>query len=67
MKLATLKNNMRDVQLVVVNLTLDKAVVEADIVLTLQDGLDNWHDISPKLEIVYNALNKGEINNTIAF
>lgn len=67
MKLATLKNNTRDGQLVVVNRALDKAVVVADIALTLQSALDNWQAISPKLEVVYKALNKDEINKTIVF
>ena len=49
MKLATLKNNTRDGQLVVVNRALDKAVVVTDIAATLQAALDNWSDISPKL------------------
>ncbi|MBL4941748.1 MAG: 2-keto-4-pentenoate hydratase, partial [Colwellia sp.] len=42
MKLATLKNNTRDGQLVVVSRNLDKAVVVADIAHTLQNALDNW-------------------------
>lgn len=67
MKLATLKNNTRDGQLVVVSRALDKAVVVADIAKTLQNALDNWHEISPKLAQVYQALNAGEVNNTITF
>ena len=67
MKLATLKNNTRDGQLVVVNRTLDKAIVVSDIATTLQAALDNWHEISPKLAQVYQALNNDELTNTIAF
>ena len=67
MKLATLKNNTRDGQLVVVSRVLDKAVVVADIANTLQNALDNWHDVSPKLAQVYQALNAGEISDTIEF
>jgi len=67
MKLATLKNNTRDGQLVVVNRALDKAVVVNDIAATLQAVLDNWDEISPKLEKVFQALNNDEIANTIAF
>ncbi len=67
MKLATLKNNTRDGQLVVVNRALDKAVIVADIATTLQSALDNWAEISPKLENVYQALNNNELADTIAF
>lgn len=67
MKLATLKNNTRDGQLVVVSRALDKAVVVSDIAAKLQDVLDNWCEISPKLEKVYQALNNNELTNSIAF
>ena len=67
MKLATLKNNTRDGQLVVVSRSLDKAVVVADIANTLQNALDNWQEISPKLDRIYQALNQGDIANTIDF
>ena len=67
MKLATLKNNTRDGQLVVVNRSLNKAVVVADIATTLQAAIDDWDNISPKLVEVYKLLNKGELTNTIDF
>ncbi len=67
MKLATLKNNTRDGQLVVVSRALDKAVVVADIANTLQNALDNWHEAAPKLAQVYQALNAGEVSDTIDF
>jgi len=67
MKLATLKNNTRDGQLVVVSRDLAKAVVVSNIASTLQAALDDWADISPKLNEIYQALNKGAVDNTIAF
>ncbi|TMM46805.1 fumarylacetoacetate hydrolase family protein [Colwellia ponticola] len=67
MKLATLKNNTRDGQLVVVNKTLDKAVVVTDIATTLQAALDNWAAVSPKLAKVYQSLNNNEINDALTF
>ncbi len=67
MKLATLKNNTRDGQLVVVNRSLNKAVVVSDIAKTLQAAIDDWDTISPKLEEVYRGLNSGEIANAIEF
>lgn len=67
MKLATLKNNTRDGQLVVVNRSLNKAVVVSDIAKTLQAAIDDWDTVSPKLEEVYKGLNSGEVANTIDF
>ncbi len=67
MKLATLKNNTRDGQLVVVNKNLDKAVVVSEIAITLQQAIDDWDKLAPKLEEVYHALNAGNIDNTITF
>jgi len=67
MKLATLKNNTRDGQLIVVNKALDKAVVVSDIAHTLQNALDNWVTVSPKLNDIYQALNNGDISNTLPF
>lgn len=67
MKLATLKNNTRDGQLVVVNKALSKAVTVGDIAQTLQYALDHWKEVSPKLLNVYQALNSGEVKDTIDF
>ena len=67
MKLATLKNNTRDGQLVVVSRNLEKAVVVSDIAPTLQAALDNWKETEPKLNEVYLALNEGKVDNAIAF
>jgi fumarylacetoacetate (FAA) hydrolase len=67
MKLATLKNNTRDGQLVVVNRSLNKAVVVTEIAKTLQAAIDDWDNISSKLEEVYKLLNSGEVTNTIDF
>jgi len=67
MKLATLKNNTRDGQLVVVSRDLTIAVHVPEIATTLQIALDNWQDISPKLNTVYQALNAGDVENSIPF
>ncbi|WDE06995.1 fumarylacetoacetate hydrolase family protein [Thalassomonas viridans] len=67
MKLATLKNNTRDGQLVVVSRNLEQAVVVSDIAPTLQAALDNWAQTEPKLNEVYKALNEGKADNAIAF
>ncbi len=53
MKLATLKNNTRDGQLVVVSKDLTRYCVADNIAPTLQAALDNWADSAPKLEALY--------------
>lgn len=67
MKLATLKNNSRDGQLVVVSRDLSLAVLVPDIAPTLQFALDHWQLCQPKLEKCYLKLNNGEIKNTLFF
>ena len=67
MKLATLKNNTRDGQLVVVSRDLSTAVVVTDIADTLQQAIDNWSEVSDKLATVYQALNNGTVEHTLAF
>ncbi|MFT5528979.1 MAG: fumarylacetoacetate (FAA) hydrolase [Alteromonadaceae bacterium] len=67
MKLATLKNNTRDGQLVVVSRDLTTAVVVTDIADTLQQAIDNWSEVSNKLATVYQALNNGTLANTLMF
>ncbi|WP_062061283.1 fumarylacetoacetate hydrolase family protein [Aquimarina longa] len=67
MKLATLKNNTRDGQLVVVSKDLTKAIKVPEIAMTMQEALDNWDKISPKLEKVYDQLQNNSAINTFDF
>lgn len=67
MKLATLKNNSRDGQLVIVSKDLRHAVTVPDIANTLQQAIDNWSFCHAKLQERYQQLNAGEIKNTLAF
>ncbi|WP_286266054.1 fumarylacetoacetate hydrolase family protein [Thalassotalea atypica] len=67
MKLATLKNNTRDGQLVVVSRDLSKAVVVSDIATTMQQAVDDWAQAADKLNAVYQALNAGTVEGEIAF
>lgn len=67
MKLATIKNNTRDGQLVVVSKDLSSAVVVADVATTLQQALDNWEQCNVKLQDYYNRLNDGKIKDILAF
>lgn len=67
MKLATLKNNQRDGELVIVNRDLTKAVGVKDIAPTLQFAIENWSQCLPKLNAIYEKLNKNLLTNTLDF
>lgn len=67
MKLASLKNNTRDGQLVVVSRDLTRAVSIPNIAHTMQQLLDDWSGLSPAAEAIYQQLNAGEISDAIAF
>lgn len=67
MKLATVKNNTRDGQLLVVSKDLSYAVPVGDIATTMQYALDHWASCKPKLEIVYDKLNQGLLKNAFPF
>ena len=53
MKLASIDNDTRDGQLVVVNKDLSKAVKVAEIALTMQNAIDNWKETEPKLQKIF--------------
>jgi fumarylacetoacetate (FAA) hydrolase len=59
MKLASLKRGGRDGTLVVVSRDLKHAVEVRPIAHTLQQALDGWSDIAPRLNAVYEGLNAG--------
>ncbi|MCS5707611.1 fumarylacetoacetate hydrolase family protein [Candidatus Berkiella cookevillensis] len=67
MKLATLQNNTRDGELVVVSKDLKKAVRVPDIAHTLQYAVDNWHTTEAHLQEIYQALNKNMLANAFEF
>ncbi|WP_419799117.1 MAG: fumarylacetoacetate hydrolase family protein [Terasakiella sp.] len=67
MKLATLKDASRDGQLVVVSRDLTLCTPVPQIARTLQAAIDNWIDLTPKLQAVSDQLNAGEIKETKAF
>lgn len=64
MKLATLKNGTRDGRLIVVSKNLERFVAADEIAQTMQQALDNWEHVSPKLELLYKNLNKGASQST---
>ncbi|NRQ43932.1 fumarylacetoacetate hydrolase family protein [Rheinheimera sp. YQF-2] len=67
MKLASLKNGSRDGLLVVVSRDLSRCVAVPAIASTMQQLLDNWAQLSPKLNEVYQALNSGNADGEMAF
>lgn len=67
MKLASIDNNTRDGQLVVVNKELTKAVRVPEIAETMQSALDNWNETQNKLQTVYEDLNSDKLSNVLDF
>jgi fumarylacetoacetate (FAA) hydrolase len=63
MKLASINNNTRDGELVVVNKELTKAVRVPEIAQTMQQAIDNWNTTEVQLQKVYQQLNDQELNN----
>ncbi|MBI5110220.1 MAG: fumarylacetoacetate hydrolase family protein [Rhodocyclales bacterium] len=67
MKLATLKRGGRDGTLVVVSRDLARCQAVADIASTLQQALDAWDAVAPRLAAVYEALNNGAARHAEPF
>jgi len=59
MKLATLRDGSRDGQLVVVSRDLTQCTVVNHIAATLQDALDDWSALAPRLARAAEALESG--------
>lgn len=60
MKLATLKNGSRDGRLVVVSRNLQRAVDAAAVAPTMQHAIENWAQVEPGLQALYEQLNEGQ-------
>lgn len=60
MKLASLKSG-RDGELILVDSAQSKACYVGDIAVSLQQALDNWAEVLPKLQSRYQALCHGDI------
>jgi len=67
MKLATIKNNTRDGQLVVVNKTMTKAISVSHIASTMQDAMDRWAEVEPQLQDVSRKINANEMSDAFDF
>ena len=67
MKLASLKTGGRDGTLVVVSRDLVTCQAVPKIARTLQCALDDWDNLAPKLEAIYERLNAGTADNAESF
>jgi fumarylacetoacetate (FAA) hydrolase len=67
MKLATLKSGGRDGTLVVVSRDLVTCQAVPRIARTLQQALDDWDHVAPKLRQVYEQLNAGKATEAESF
>ena len=67
MKLASRKNDTRDGELIVVSRDLKRAVSAKEVCSSLQQALDDWSNIAPKLETIYEKLNSHSIDNIFSF
>lgn len=67
MKLASLKSAARDGVLCVVSKDLTMATKVVHIANTLQNALERWSEVEPKLNIIYEALNNRQIPTSFAF
>lgn len=63
MKLGTLKDGERDGTLVVVSRDLTRYVAVEDIAITMQEAMDDWDEVKPLLEEVYEKLCAGEMGD----
>ena len=58
MKLASLKHG-RDGRLVLVSRDLSRCLAVAEVAATMQQALDRWEALAPKLQTLYDQLNAG--------
>jgi len=67
MKLATLKNNSRDGQLVVVSADMRLALDASAVAPTLQQAIENWARVEPGLRALARRLEEGDHRDALAF
>ena len=67
MKFATVKNDLKDGNLVLVSRDLSTAFSLAEIAPTMQHFLEHWKTLKPVIQPLYDALNRGELEGCIDF
>jgi fumarylacetoacetate (FAA) hydrolase len=65
MKLATLRNGTRDGSLIVVSRDGSRFVDAKDIVPNLQNALDNWNEVEPRLKRLSDSLESGSVKTEL--
>lgn len=63
MKLASVKNNTKDGQLILVSQDNANYVDASDIAINMQTAIENWDAIESDLKVRYQALNKADCSN----
>jgi len=66
MKLGSLKEGGRDGTLIVVSRDLQHAVKASGIATTMQAALDDWSNVAPRLNALYDELNTGGAHGAFA-
>lgn len=66
MKVATLRDNSRDGQLVVVSRDLGRAVSATHIAKTLLAALESWERVAPALAALFDELERGQVQGEFA-
>ena len=67
MKLATIRNDNRDGELVLVSRDLARCVTVPEIARTLQGALDDWDRVAPALDAIAVELDAGRLHDARAF
>ena len=67
MKLASLKEGGRDGRLIVVSRDLARGLRVGDAAATLQEALDNWAEVEPRLRAASGQLNRGPVPGAFEF
>lgn len=67
MKLATLKDGSRDGRLVVVSRDLARAVDAKPFASTMQNAIENWQTVQPRLNATYDELSAGHVAGSFGF
>lgn len=66
MKLGSLKEGGRDGTLIVVSRDLQHAVKATGVAATMQAALDDWSNVAPRLNALYDELNAGKASGAFA-
>jgi fumarylacetoacetate (FAA) hydrolase len=67
MKLSTFDNGTRDGFLVVVSADNDRAASATGIVATMQEALERWTEVQPRLQALNDALERGAVTDVLNF